>query len=109
MIHTFAIKVISKPEQLKKRPPSKKRTLNDMLVETITRIEKRQEEQQALIEKVLNQQMILPINPPQPSVSTTQTSEPVPKKLRHDMFWDVITESDGEVKMDKDKEKDGKS
>lgn len=50
------IKVISKPEQIKKRQPSKKRTLTDMLVETVSRIEAKQEEQQKLISKLLQQQ-----------------------------------------------------
>jgi len=49
------IKVISKPEQIKKKKPNKKRTLTDMLVETVTRIEKQQTEQQKLIEKLLTQ------------------------------------------------------
>jgi len=50
------IKVISKPEQLKKRQPNKKRGLTEMLVETITRIERKQEDQQKLIEKLIQQQ-----------------------------------------------------
>jgi len=49
------IKVISKPEQIKKKKPTKKRTLTDMLVETVTRIEKQQTDQQKLIEKLLTQ------------------------------------------------------
>jgi len=52
---TSPIKVISKPEQLKKRqppPPSKKRTVNDMVVEAITRIEKQQIEQSMILEKL---------------------------------------------------------
>jgi len=56
VVITQAIKVISKPEQLKKRPPSKKRTLTDMLVETVSRIEKKQDEQQRLIERMFGQQ-----------------------------------------------------
>lgn len=50
------VKVISKPEQLKKRQPSRKRTMTDMLVETVSRIEKKQEDQQQLIERILLQQ-----------------------------------------------------
>lgn len=55
---TAPIKVISKPEQLKKRQPppaaaSKKRTVNDMVVEAVTRIEKQQSEQMAIMEKLL--------------------------------------------------------
>ncbi len=50
------IKVISKPEQLKKRQPSKKRSLTETLVETINRIERKQEEQQKLIERLIQQQ-----------------------------------------------------
>ena len=48
------IKVISKPEQLKKKaPPAKKRTLNDVLVETITRLEQQQQEQAKQLGKLL--------------------------------------------------------
>lgn len=48
------VRVISKPEQLKKKQPAnKKRTANDILVETITRIEQQQAEQQRLIERLL--------------------------------------------------------
>lgn len=49
------VKVISKPEQLKKnkQPCNKKRTANDILVETIQRIEQQQQEQQRLIERLL--------------------------------------------------------
>jgi len=50
------IKVISKPEQLKKKQPSKKRSVTDMLVDTINRIERKQEEQQKLIERLIHQQ-----------------------------------------------------
>jgi len=50
------IKVISKPEQLKKRQPNKKRSLTEMLVETINRIERKQEDQQKLIERLIQQQ-----------------------------------------------------
>lgn len=53
---TAPIKVISKPEQLKKRQPppqSKKRTVNDMVVEAVTRIEKQQAEQAIIMEKLL--------------------------------------------------------
>jgi len=50
------LKVISKPEQIKKKKPNKKRTLTDMLVETVTRIERQQTDQQKLIEKLLTHQ-----------------------------------------------------
>lgn len=67
LVITSPIKVISKPEQLKKRQPaptnpstastmSKKRTVNDMVVEAITRIEKQQAEQTYLMEKLLEMQ-----------------------------------------------------
>jgi len=53
---TGAIKVISKPEQLKKRqPPPKKRNVNDMVVEAVTRIEKQQSEQALLLKMFLEQ------------------------------------------------------
>jgi hypothetical protein len=54
---TPPIKVISKPEQLKKKQPSKKRTVSDMLVEAMVRIEKKQEEQQQLLDKMMKQQI----------------------------------------------------
>jgi len=96
-LYTFPIKVISKPEQLKKRPPSKKRTLTDMLVETITRIEKKQEEQQTLIERVLNQQLMMPISyssvpPQQSSFLSSEMESPSIKKRKHDLFWDAMTD-----------------
>jgi len=50
------VKVISKPEQIKKKLPSKKRSLNDTVAETISRIEEQQVEQQLLIETLLEQQ-----------------------------------------------------
>lgn len=71
---TFPIKVISKPEQLKKRAPSKKRSLTDMLVETVTRIEKRQEDQQKIIEKVLTAQKNTPTLANLPSSSSSSNS-----------------------------------
>lgn len=57
-LFTPGIKVISKPEQIKKKQqqPSKKRTLTDMLMETVKRIEQKQNEQQQLIEKILKVQ-----------------------------------------------------
>lgn len=67
---TAPIKVISKPEQLKKRQPppvSKKRTVNDMVVEAVTRIEKQQAEQAMLMEKLL------------------EMANPVAKRPHHDM------------------------
>jgi len=53
---TSAIKVISKPEQLKKRqPPLKKRNVNDMVVDAISRIEQQQVEQATLIKSLIDQ------------------------------------------------------
>jgi hypothetical protein len=52
------IKVISKPEQLKKKAPAKKRTASDLLTDTIQRIERKQLEQQELIEKLVQQQTL---------------------------------------------------
>ncbi|KAL6042762.1 Hydrocephalus-inducing protein [Balamuthia mandrillaris] len=63
------IKVISKPEQLKKRKPSKKKTLNDFLIETLTRIEKQQNDQQKLLDVLSHQQ-----SPPQFSASSSSSS-----------------------------------
>jgi len=103
MIYTFPIKVISKPEQLKKRPPSKKRTLTDMLVETITRIEKKQEEQQALIERVLNQQLVSSVSNPPPAPAVVDQSS---KKFKHDMFWEALTDNDSKNSKENSKEKE---
>jgi len=49
------VKVISKPEQMKKskQPSNRKRSANDILLDTITRIQQQQQEQQRLIEKLL--------------------------------------------------------
>jgi len=69
-VTTAPIKVISKPEQLKKRQPppiSKKRTVNDMVVEAVTRIEKQQAEHTLLMEKLL------------------EISNPSHKRSHHDM------------------------
>jgi len=52
MVLSAPIKVISKPEQLKKRRPSKKRTLNDALIDSLNRIERRQNDQQKLIDRL---------------------------------------------------------
>jgi len=52
VVHSLPIKVISKPEQLKKRRPSKKRTLNDMLIDALTRIERNQQTQQQLLDQL---------------------------------------------------------
>jgi len=54
-ILTPPIKVISKPEQIKKREPSRKRTMTETLLDTISRIEKVQEEQAHLIEQIISQ------------------------------------------------------
>jgi len=78
-IITPTIKVISKPEQLKKRTPTKKRTLTDMLVETISRIERKQDDQQKLIEKLIvnqNNQSINQTPAPQPE-KRYRTEEPL--------------------------------
>lgn len=47
------IKVISKPKQMKKRKATKRRSLNDMLVETVQRIESQQEAQQEALEQLI--------------------------------------------------------
>jgi hypothetical protein len=64
--YTDPVKVISKPEQVKKKPAasstnvtatnnvSKKRSVNDLLLETIARIEEQQREHQQMIEKLLH-------------------------------------------------------
>jgi len=63
---TLSIKVISKPEQLKKRAPSRKRTLNDILVDTVNRIEKNQDEQAASLTKIMEFVKYRKINEPPP-------------------------------------------
>jgi len=107
MIYTFPIKVISKPEQLKKRPPSKKRTLTDMLVETITRIERKQDEQQLFIEKVLSTQAQQSCQPTTPYCSNLPSKEVAPnKKLRRDLFWETMTDPDAAILCEKEEKKE---
>jgi len=55
-LFTPPIKVISKPEQLKKRQPSKKRSATDAMLDTIKRIESRQDEQTKLLERLCRPQ-----------------------------------------------------
>lgn len=50
--------VISKPEQIKKREPSRKRTMAETLLDSITRIEKAQEEQNEYINRLLSQRQV---------------------------------------------------
>eukprot|EP01103_Thecamoeba_quadrilineata_P008636 TRINITY_DN18374_c0_g1_i1.p1 TRINITY_DN18374_c0_g1~~TRINITY_DN18374_c0_g1_i1.p1 ORF type:complete len:333 (-),score=62.92 TRINITY_DN18374_c0_g1_i1:162-1160(-) len=58
---TEPIKVISKPDQLKKKTPkSKKRTVSDLFVDTLSRIESQQIEQQKLLEKLSSKTEKLP-------------------------------------------------
>lgn len=76
---TPSIKVISKPEQLKKKQPSKKRSLTDMLVETVSRIEKKQEEQQRLIERMMQQQ--------------TEQANSIEKKQKVEDLWPLAENS----------------
>jgi len=83
---TPAIKVISKPEQLKKRQPSKKRTLTDLLVDTVNRIEKKQEDQQRLIERMLSQQS-QPLVVPAQVVDKRQKVDDTPAS-----FWEELPE-----------------
>jgi len=47
------IKVISKPKQMKKRKTTKRRSLNDMLIETVQRIESQQQSQQENLEHII--------------------------------------------------------
>ncbi|GAM24467.1 hypothetical protein SAMD00019534_076420 [Acytostelium subglobosum LB1] len=51
---THPIKVISKPEQLKKKQPQKKRSWNDILLDSVAKIQMQQSEQQRLIEKLID-------------------------------------------------------
>jgi hypothetical protein len=96
---TAPIKVISKPEQLKKNktPSSKKRTVTDMLLETINRIEKKQEEQQKLIEKMLSQQS----NLPQAPIISTNNGDKRPRIDNALAFWEEITNPEAQVKEEK--------
>ncbi|KYQ92975.1 putative transcriptional regulator [Tieghemostelium lacteum] len=59
---TNPIKVISKPEQLKKKQPPKKRTWNDILMESVSKIQHQQNEQQKLIEKLIDYNIKTPHN-----------------------------------------------
>jgi len=104
-IITSPIKVISKPEQLKKRGSnavanpaaasvapvaatgaaatnSKKRTVNDMVVEAVTRIEKHQDSQSSMLERILQ------------CVTTAQQHAPVVPKQEPNVFpvgsWDQV-------------------
>eukprot|EP01114_Cavostelium_apophysatum_P024819 TRINITY_DN986_c0_g1_i2.p1 TRINITY_DN986_c0_g1~~TRINITY_DN986_c0_g1_i2.p1 ORF type:complete len:408 (-),score=95.83 TRINITY_DN986_c0_g1_i2:139-1296(-) len=119
---TFPLKVISKPEGLKKRAPNKKRSLTDMLVETVTRIEKKQEEQQRLIERVLSTQSMMP---PPSSGSSSGMSNPncngnaedsfKRQKVDELSFWENLmvtntstsSSSDGSNSKDEDKKELG--
>jgi len=88
---TAPIKVISKPEQLKKRQPiplpptnSKKRTVNDMVVEAVTRIEKAQSDQTMLMEKLLE------VSAMSGNMGIGLMGGNAPKRLHHEMSnsWD---------------------
>jgi hypothetical protein len=54
------IKVISKPKQMKKRTPTKKRSVNDMLLETVLRVEEQQKLQKKKLKQLLKQQQSTP-------------------------------------------------
>lgn len=110
-LYSFPIKVISKPEQLKKRAPSKKRSLTDMIVDTITRIEKKQQEQQSLIEKMLQNQAVASANlQQQQAIGFQNFAMEISKKQRTEevAFWDAITAPDGQT-IQKDKEEGKKA
>jgi len=94
---TPSIKVISKPEQLKKKQPTKKRSLTDMLVETVSRIEKKQEEQQKLIERMMQQQT------EQTTISSSTISFDKKQKV-DEPLWNITelqVESDKPSSLDK--------
>jgi hypothetical protein len=92
---TPPIKVISKPEQLKKKQPSKKRTLSDMLVDTMVRIEKKQEEQQQLLERMMKHQ-------------SDHVSSTLEKKQKTDelssSLWEILPDPSKECEKESKKE-----
>jgi len=100
---TPAIKVISKPEQIKKKQPSKKRTITDMLVDTVTRIEKKQEEQQQMIERMLSQQT---------SSNVMEKRQKIDETIQSisNLFWEEMStdsnQSNVQQKTDEKKEKE---
>eukprot|EP01133_Synstelium_polycarpum_P006792 gene6792-7896_t len=79
---TSPIKVISKPEQLKKKQPPKKRSWNDILMDSVAKIQIQQSEQQRLIEKLIDHnfkhsivaQQILQSAAPNTTTTTTTSS-----------------------------------
>lgn len=50
--------VISKPEQIKKREPNRKKTMMETLMDSVSRIEKVQQEQRNYIERLFSQQQV---------------------------------------------------
>jgi len=107
-MYTFPIKVISKPEQLKKRTPSKKRTLTDMIVDTISRIEKKQEEQQKMIQGLFDkqQQAIMAATLQAQTAQATYSNEIAKRQKTEEVaFWDAITAPDAQNESKKDEKK----
>lgn len=51
------IKVISKPKQAKKRAPTKKRSVNDLLIETVLRVEEQQKLQKKKLKGLLDKRV----------------------------------------------------
>jgi len=92
---TPPIKVISKPEQLKKKQPSKKRTLSDMLVDTMVRIEKKQEEQQQLLERMMKHQ--------NDHVSSTLEKKQKTDELSSSL-WEILPDPSKECEKESKKE-----
>jgi len=89
-VRSEPIKVISKPETLKKKASSKKRNLNDLLVESITRIEQQQKEQQKLIEHLIQKSDRVPETLPHQPVSLREADLQFPQK------YDVTVSSEAE-------------
>jgi len=115
------IKVISKPEQIKKKqsPPidelallnnsnsssadsnSKKRTLTDMLIETVQRIEKKQEAQQQLIENIMTEQINglgnqFPVSMRPPTLPSAEKRQRIDDVNDSD-DWDPTSDDDQEI------------
>ena len=99
-VRTHPIKVISKPEQSRKKKPIKKRTLNDMLFETLDLIEKRQKKQFDLLNKLSSDlPPLLTNNPTPPSSSSTSSSSIVNST---NPFYDDDSQKRKKQKIDND-------
>jgi hypothetical protein len=77
------IKVISKPKQSKKKTQSKKRSLNDLLVEAVHRIEVHQRRQHRLVDHLLKRRRLNPESALLPPLGDSSSPEPLPLSHSH--------------------------